>query len=250
MYLAPDASLSSEPSQHPDTSQRSDASPPSEPSPPRPAPTFQLGVADTWIEGEVDVATLEAARREGLRILSDGVRPAHHPAHGKQAARRWEEFWRKAAAAGLRGNTTVLFGPAHDLDAVLRQLDEISRLQRETRVFQSLTPVVFDPDGCDGLLDRPLTQGQFDLRVLAACRLHETGIEHLRMSYARSGLKMAHLSLAGGVDDLEGPLFDGERMPKEVADSFDLSLDEMVRWLDEVGYTPVLRNGAFELLGQ
>jgi 2-iminoacetate synthase ThiH len=66
------------------------------------------------------------------------------------------------------------------------------------------------------------------------------------MLYARSDLKMAHLSLAAGVDDLEAHLHDGERTPKEMADSFDLNLEEMGRWLEEAGFDHALRNGIFE----
>ena len=210
-----------------------------------PRPTFQLGTADTWMG--VDTSALGAARQAGLRVVSEGIRPVHHPAHGEGMHRLWEAFWRKAADAGLRGNATVLFGPQHNFDSVLWQLEAIAAVQSESGVFLSVAPVVYDPSGFQGADDSLLTQGQFDLRVLSACRLMETGIDHLRMLYARSDLKMAHLGLSCGVDDLEGPLFDEERSPKEVADTFDLSLEEMVRWLEEAGYTPALRNGIFEL---
>jgi hypothetical protein len=32
-----------------------------------------------------------------------------------------------------------------------------------------------------------------------------------------------------------------------MADSFDLNLEEMGRWLEEAGFSPALRNGVFDL---
>lgn len=210
-------------------------------------PTFQLGVADTWMQAGADRSVLSDARAAGLRVISDGVRPQWHPAFGEEAHRRWAAFWTDAGRAGLRGNAAVLFGPELPLDRLLDQLRAIAAVQEESGVFLSLSPMVYDPKGFGGARDALLTQGQFDVRVFSACRLWDTGVEHVRMSYGRSDLKMAHLSLSCGVDDLEGPLSAGERSPREVADSFDLSGEEMIRWLEEVGYTPVLRNGAFDL---
>jgi hypothetical protein len=209
-----------------------------------PRPTFQMGTADAWMDAGVEA--LAAAHAAGLRVLSDGVRPERHPALG--AAVDWHRLWTEAGAVGLRGNAAILFGPGRDLDAVLDQIEAVEALQDAEGVFQSVAPVVFGPEGFAGPDDQLLSQGQQDVRILAACRLGAPGIEHLRFCYDRSDLKMAHLALACGVDDLEGRLFPGDRGPKEAADAADLSLDEMGRWLEEAGYAAALRNGAFEIL--
>jgi len=210
-------------------------------------PTFQLGTADDWIAAGADAATLRAAREGGLRVISDGVRPCLHPGCHPDHAKRWSDFWRHAHGSGIVGNASLLYGPAHDHDAVVDQMDAISWIQHGCHVFQSVSPVVSNPDGFHGAEDSLLTQGQADLRVIAASRIGLSCVDHVRMLYARSDLKMAHLSLATGVDDLEGHLHDGERTPKEMADSFDLNLEEMSRWLEEAGFSPALRNGVFEL---
>ncbi len=209
-------------------------------------PTFQLGTADDWISAGADAATLREASKAGLRVISDGVRPCLHPGCHPDHAKRWADFWRHAHGSGISGNASLLFGPKHDHDAVVDQMDAIAWIQHGCHVFQSVSPVVFDPEGFHGSADSLLTQGQTDLRVIAAARIGLSCVDHVRMLYERSDLKMAHLSLASGVDDLEGHLHDGERSPKEMANSFDLNLDEMGRWLEEAGYSPALRNGAFE----
>jgi len=209
-------------------------------------PTFQLGNADLWIDAGADASVLGEARAAGLRLVSDGVRPRNHPAHGEAAARSWTSFWRAAGEAGLRGNASVLFGPAHDPGSVIDQLEAIARVQHECGVFNSLAPVIHDPKRPEGGASAALTQGRQDLQVFALSRVCPSGIEHLRMLYACSDLKMAHLTLASGVDDLEGHLFDGKRTPCETADTFDMNLDEIEAWLNEAGYEPVLRNGIFE----
>jgi hypothetical protein len=210
-------------------------------------PTFQLGTADLWIEAGSDEGVLGEARAAGLRVISDGVRPRHHPGHGAAGAESWSSFWLAAGRAGLKGNATLLYGPSNDTNSLLDQLEAITRVQRECGVFASLAPVIHNSAQRESPSSPAVTQGLHDLRVFAACRLSESGIEHLRMLYACSDLKMAHLSLACGVDDLEGYLFDGKRTPREVADSFDLNLDEIEAWLVEAGYEPVLRNGVHEV---
>jgi hypothetical protein len=221
--------------------------------PPRPAgpgfaPTAQLGTTDTWIvaidaSGAEDAAAL--AHFAGLQIVSDGVFPSAHPVRGPQARERWERFWRAAAAAGLRGHATVLYGPGHDLDSVFKQLDVITAVQRDTGVFLSVAPCIFRPDQL-GAEDALLTQASLDLRVWAACRLDDTGVEHVSLRYERSDLKSAHTALCCGVDDLIGHLYLGDRDKKTDTESVDLSVREMDRWLREAGLELSIRNGRFD----
>ncbi len=209
-------------------------------------PTFQLGSTDLWIDAGADASVLGEARAAGLKLISDGVRPLHHPAQGEEGAKSWSSFWLAAGEAGLVGNATVLFGPAHDTGSVLDQLEAIARVQHACGVFHSLAPVICDPKRPEGGANEAITQGRQDLEVFALSRVCGSGINHLRMLYACSDLKMAHLTLASGVDDLEGHLFDCKRTPRETADTFDMNLDEIEAWLTEAGYEPVLRNGIFE----
>jgi len=221
---------------------------PKPPSGPAFAPTAQLGTTDTWIaaidaSGAEDSAAL--AHFKGLQIVSDGIFPVAHPVRGSQARERWERFWRGAAAAGLRGHATVLYGPGHDLDSVFAQLDAITDVQRDTGVFLSVAPCIFQPDQL-GSEDALLTQASLDLRVWSACRLDDTGVEHVSLRYERSDLKSAHTALSCGVDDLIGHLYLGDRDKKADTESFDLSIVEMDRWLREVGLELSIRNGRFD----
>lgn len=225
--------------------------------PPRPQaaegevlPTVQVGTSDDWmhaLEGRDLVEALLEMQARGLQVISDGVHPRVHPVHGPVAAQEWAAFWRAAGAAGLRGHAVVLYGPQHGLEAVFTQLDAIAAVQRETGVFLSVAPCIFDPTGFGGAADAQLTQASLDLRVLAACRLG-LDVEHLSMRYERSDLKSAHASLLCGVDDLVGHLFLGARDRKTDAESRDLSVREMERWLVEAGFDARVRNGLFEML--
>lgn len=221
--------------------------------PPRPEgpgflPTAQLGTADTFVAA-IDAAGSEDARAlasfAGLGVVSDGVFPSVHPARGGGARTRWERFWRGAARAGLRGHATVLYGPDLGLDAVLDQLEAIAAVQADTGVFLSVAPCIFAPDGLD-LSDPLLTHASLDLRVWAACRLVDTGVDHVSLRYERSDLKSAHTALRCGIDDLVGRVFLGDRDRKADSESTDLSVREMERWLGEVGLQMQVRNGVFD----
>jgi hypothetical protein len=210
--------------------------------------TAQIATASVWAEafspGDLERALSEASER-GVAVLSDGVRPALHPALGEESATRWKAAWRAAAVAGQRGQATVLYGPDFDLDAVFTQLDAIRNLQEECGVFDAVSPIVHRAEGFGGATDALATQAREDIRVLAACRLALDNVEHLRIYYECTDLKSAHTSLLCGVDDLEGHLFLGSRDKRTDAESNDLSLAEMSRWLEEVGLEAHLRDGLY-----
>jgi hypothetical protein len=221
---------------------------PERPAPIEFLPTAQLGTTDTWIAA-LDSALADDASAlhsfTGLSIVSDGIFPSAHPVRGAEARARWEKFWRGAAAAGIQGHATVLYGPGHDLESVLDQLDAIAAVQKETGVFLSVAPCIFAPDQL-GEDDDNLTQASLDLRVWAACRLADTHVDHVSLRFERSDLKSAHTALRCGVDDLVGHVFLGDRDRKADSESRDLSVPEMERWLGEVGLELRIRNGGFD----
>ncbi len=174
----------------------------------------------------------------GLRVVSDGIRPRLHCSADPDA---WEAFWKAAAQAGLKGNTVVLYGPDFSADAIATQIEAIESLQKNTGVFQSVAPVIYRAEMYGGVQDSLLSTGLEDMRVLAACRLGIPSVPHVRTYYDRSDLKLAHLALAAGADDVEGYMCLDERTPSEDADHTDLSLGEVSRWLGEAGFEGVLR---------
>ena len=214
-----------------------------------PRRTVQVGCASDWMRAGAgdDSGLLGAAIERGLRVVSEGVMPEIHPAHGAEFEPRWSRFWRAAERAGVKGHATVSYGPGHDVASLLDQIEALAGLQAETGVFHAVTAVVDPGDRFGGVQDSERSEGQEDLRVLAMCRLGLADIPHLSISYNRGDLKMAHVSLATGADDLQGHLALETRDPTAEANANDLSFREAPRWLREAGYTPLLRNGAFEI---
>lgn len=210
--------------------------------------TIQIGCAGDWMaasEGD-DHELLKSAHDRGLRVLSDGILPRVHPARGAEASHRWQRFWRCVAELGMVGHATLLQNSAGEHIRILDQIETIAALQDECRVFASVRVVIDPGPRFGGVQDGLLSHGVDDLRALAACRLGLADIEHLTFCFERSDLKVAHVALASGADDLEGTLHLDPRTAREDANSNDLSISEMARWMREAGFTPLLRNGAFE----
>jgi len=201
-----------------------------------------------WASDGDDAPLLAAAVQRGLHVLSDGVMPRVHPARGSDAADRWLSFWWTAADCGLRGHAALLYGPKHDSGSILDQLDRIVEIQEDTGVFLSVHPVVDPGDAFGGVQDGLLTEGDADLRAVAASRLGAVGIEHVTMLYNRFDLKLAHVALETGADDVMGHLSLEARDAQQDANHPDLSRDEMPAWLAEAGFTPRLRNASFEFV--
>jgi hypothetical protein len=207
-----------------------------------------VGVASDWMrasDGD-DVRLLVEAREHGVKVMSDGVLPAIHPARGAEAGERWASYWRAAASAGLRGFASLFYGPRHDQESIADQLEAIAAVQDATQVFLSVCPVVDPGRAFGGLQDTALTHGDTDVRMLATCRLVLKEVEHLTLLYNRTDLKMAHIALLGGVDDLSGHLTLEKRSQREDANHDDLSLAEMENWMRDAGMEARLRNACFE----
>ena len=103
-------------------------------------------------------------------------------------------------------DATMLYGNMASAEERIDHLLQLRALQDETGEFLSFTPLSDDPK--DALPDETMgvgtTTGIEDLKVLAISRILLDNFDHIKVFCIMLGLKLTQVSLAFGVDDLDG----------------------------------------------
>jgi len=191
-------------------------------------------------------AGLESLPGGGAEILNAGVRSRLCPE--KISGERWLEVTEQVHRAGLKSNATMLFG---HLETYVDRIDHLSRLrqlQDDTGGFQAFIPLAFQPDntripGARG------PSGMDALKTLAISRIYLDNFQHIKAYWIMLGLKLAQVSLAFGVNDLDGTVVE-EKIGHEAGASSPqtLSKDEILRQIRKAGRIPVERDTLYRPL--
>ena len=138
----------------------------------------------------------------GAEILVEEVRAKICPE--KISGARWLEIIRLAHLAGLKTNATMLYGHVETYADRVAHMEMLRRLQDETSGFQAFIPLAFQPENSDLKLAIKGTSGLDDLKTLAIARIFLDNFDHIKAYWVMLGEKIAQVSLAFGVNDLDG----------------------------------------------
>lgn len=199
---------------------------------------------------ELQAAGMGSLMGGGAEVLVRRVREEVCP--GKETAERWLGVHRTAHQIGMKSNASIMHGhvetPAERIEHLLR----IRELQDETGGFQAFFPMGFYPENTylgQRLQRNHLTSGYDDLRMLATARLLLDNVAHIRSFWVMLGMKMAQVSLAWGVDDLDGTVRSeriihdaGATTPQEAG------IQEMVRLIRQAGRVPLQRDTLYNVI--
>ncbi len=103
-------------------------------------------------------------------------------------------------------DATMLYGDMKSTEERIDHLLQLRARQDQTGEFLSFIPLSVDPKevGVVGTMGVETTTGIEDLKMLAISRILLDNFDHLKASWIMLGLKLTQVSLAFGVDDLEG----------------------------------------------
>lgn len=142
-------------------------------------------------------------------ILVDKVRDLICP--GKIRTDEWVRVIREAHELGIPTTATIMYGHCESIHDRVRHLGIIRKIQDETGGFTEFVPLSFihmnTPLYQKGLARAGAT-GREDLLMTAVSRLFLDNIDHIQVSWVKTGIKMAQLGLLSGADDLGGTMFE------------------------------------------
>jgi len=190
-------------------------------------------------------AGLDSVPGGGAEILVDRVRTLLHCV-GKATADEWLDVMRHAHRAGLRTTATMMYGTVETEEERLEHLLRLRSLQDETGGFTAFITWSYQPDHTE--LAGTEATGIDYLRTLALSRIVLDNFDNLQASWVTQGGKVGQLSLAYGANDM-GSVMIEENVVRAAGASYCMDEVEIVRNIEDAGFSAKRRNMHYELLG-
>lgn len=192
----------------------------------------------------------------GLDSMPGGGAEIFHPeirdqiAGGKCSGEQWlriHEIWHEL---GRRSNATMLYGHVENFWHRVDHLDQLRQLQDKTGGFQTFIPLKFrnENNQLSHLAESTVIE---DLRNYAISRIYLDNFDHIKSYWPMIGRDMAQLSLAFGVDDIDGTIDDTTKiysMAGSEEQSPALSTEQLVNMIKRVGRRPIERDTLYNVL--
>ncbi|MDH3453654.1 MAG: aminofutalosine synthase MqnE [Desulfuromonadales bacterium] len=200
------------------------------------------------LTGQSPVAVIAQLQAAGLDSMPGGGAEIFAPAVRKQicpekiSGERWLEVTEQVHQAGLKTNATMLFGHVEAYADRVDHLSRLRRLQDRTGGFQAFIPLAFQPDntrvpGAKGV------GGVDALKTLAISRIYLDNFRHVKAYWVMLGLKVAQVSLAFGVNDIDGTVVEEQIGHDAGADSpQQLNKEQLVDLIRKAGKQAVERD--------
>jgi cyclic dehypoxanthinyl futalosine synthase len=190
-------------------------------------------------------AGLDSIPGGGAEILVDRVRKHLH-CDGKATSDEWLDVMRHAHRAGLRTTATMMYGTVETDEERLEHLLRLRALQDETGGFTAFITWSYQPDHTE--LSGTEATGVDYLRTLAIARIVLDNFDNLQASWVTQGGKVGQLSLAYGANDM-GSVMIEENVVRAAGASYCMDEAEIVRNIEDAGFTAKRRNMHYEILG-
>ncbi len=205
------------------------------------------------ISYEEGMKRMEAA---GLDSMPGGGAEIFHPeirdqiAGGKCSGDQWlriHEIWHEL---GYRSNATMLYGHIESYAHRVHHMSELRKLQDKTGGFQTFIPLKFRNKGNEMSHVDESTVVE-DLRNYAISRIYLDNFDHIKAYWPMIGRDTAQLSLAFGVDDLDGTIDDTTKiysMAGSEEQNPSLSTKQLVQMIRRVGRNPIERDTLYNVV--
>lgn len=201
---------------------------------------------------------------DGMRMMADagldsmpgGGAEIFHPDIRNQIAKdkctgdQWLEIHRIWHSMGKRSNATMLYGHIEDYSHRVHHMEELRKLQDEFGGFQTFIPLKFRNKDNDMSHISEVSVSE-DLRNYAISRLYLDNFDHVKAYWPMISRNIAQLSLAFGVDDLDGTIDDTTKiysMAGSEEQNPSLTTQELVKLIRDVGRKPIERDTLYNVM--
>lgn len=192
---------------------------------------------------------MNTLKEAGLQSLPGGGAEIFHPDIRKQIcddkvdAEGWLKIHETAHRLGIHSNATMLYG---HIESFAHRVDHMSRLralQDKTGGFNTFIPLKFR-NANNEMSHVPESSIIEDMRLYAIARIYMDNFQHLKAYWPMLGRQNAQLSLAFGVNDLDGTIDDTTKI-YSMAGSEEkkptMNTEELVNLIRQAGRQPIER---------
>ncbi|MFN0202144.1 MAG: aminofutalosine synthase MqnE [Bacteroidia bacterium] len=202
---------------------------------------------------EEGMARLIAA---GLNSIPGGGAEIFHPevreiiAGDKCNADQWLELHKIAHQQGIRTNATMLYGHVEKYWHRVDHLRRLRELQDETKGFQTFIPLKFrnKENELSHIEEVSVIE---DLRNYAISRIYLDNFDHVKAYWPMIGKTTTQISLAFGVDDIDGTIDDSTKiysMAGSEEQNPAMSTLELIDFIQNAGYQPIERDTLYNIV--
>ncbi len=184
----------------------------------------------------------------GAEIFDDKVRA--QICGKKSTTEAWLQVHEAAHKLGIPTNATILYGHIETFEHRIQHMELLRQLQDRTGGFNAYIPLKFKNKNNEMSYIEEVSLIE-DLRNYAVSRIYLDNIPHLKAYWPMIGKEMAALSLAFGVDDLDGTINDSTKI-YSLAGAGDqnpsLSSDEIRHLITKAGRVPAERDSLYNII--
>ncbi len=199
---------------------------------------------------------MKLIKEAGCDSLPGGGAEIFHPeirmqiAADKCTGEQWlrlHEIWHEL---GMRSNATMLYGHIERWEHRVDHMEQLRQLQDKTGGFQTFIPLKFrnQDNQMSHIAESTAIE---DLRNYAISRIYLDNFDHIKTYWPMIGRTTAQMSLAFGVDDLDGTIDDTTKiysMAGSEEQNPSLTTQQLVDMIRRVGRRPIERDTLYNIL--
>ncbi|MEL6988108.1 MAG: aminofutalosine synthase MqnE [Bacteroidota bacterium] len=193
-------------------------------------------------------AGLDSMPGGGAEIFHSEIRD--QIAGGKCNADQWLQIHEEWHKLGKRSNATMLYGHIESFYHRIHHMDLLRALQDKTKGFQTFIPLKFrNKDNQMSHVKESTTIE--DLRNYAISRIYLDNFDHIKAYWPMIGRDTAQMSLAFGVDDIDGTIDDTTKiytMAGSEEQHPSLSTEALVKLIRSVNRNAVERDTIYNVI--
>jgi aminodeoxyfutalosine synthase len=193
-------------------------------------------------------AGLDSIPGGGAEIFDESIRA--RICADKVDAEGWLNIHAAIHRAGMHSNATMLYGHIENYSHRIDHMERLRQLQDVTGGFNTFIPLKFRNKDND-MSDVPEVSLTEDLKTYAVARIYLDNFPHLKAYWPMLGRKSAQLSLAFGVDDIDGTIDDTTKiysMAGSEEQTPAMSTEEIVALIRQVKRKPVERDTLYHTI--
>ena len=184
----------------------------------------------------------------GAEIFDEPLRQKICP--DKTGSTEWLHIHETAHELSIPTNATMLYGLLENYAQRIDHMDRLRTLQDKTNGFNAFIPLKFRHYNNSFSYVQETTTIE-DLRNYAVSRIFLDNIPHLKAYWPMIGKQVAQLSLAFGVDDLDGTIDDSTKiysMAGSDEKNPSASTDELIAMIKGAGKIPAERDTLYNII--
>lgn len=193
-------------------------------------------------------AGLDSIPGGGAEIFDDEIR--EKICGKKSSTEAWLSIHEIAHKLGIPTNATILYGHIESAEHRINHMEMLRKLQDKTGGFNAFIPLKFKSKNNEMSEIGEVTVME-DMRNYAMSRIYLDNIKHIKAYWPMIGKEMAALSLAFGVDDLDGTINDSTKIYSLAGaddQSPSLTTDEIKKLIIQAGRIPAERDSLYTIL--